>query len=71
MPKVLLFYFLRSNNIGDFFLNVSGNALNLLDKENAVETAKILETIDYLWKRGKLVNIIYFIVLNAHTFIEI
>ena len=53
LPKVLLFFFLRSNNIGDCFLNVSGYALNLLDKENAVETAKILETIDYLWNRGK------------------
>ena len=69
--KYYYFSFYAQTTLDNVFLNISGYAFNLLDKENAVETAKILEIIDYLWNMGILVNIIYFIVLNAHTFIEI
>ena len=48
-----------------FFLNISGNKFNPLDKENVVET------IDFLWNIGREVNLIYFIALNAIVCVKI
>ena len=59
-----LFFTLKKQRI-IYFLKISDYTWNHIMKENAVETSKSLETLDFLWNMGNVFNLIYFIALNA------